>query len=159
DTLRRDGGLLTGGDVDLKRCPAALGDTIRLGGNVAKHRLHLGDVEVTELKGQVDLPGDDVHGTRNRDNTPHGPDLIPGGRGYDSIRRQDEFGGGQKRVLPCVHRRGPGVICHSHDGYVPSVDRHDAGHHSDVLGPHFQNGPLLDVVLDEGGDVARRATG
>src|SRR5262249_55363353 len=60
DTLRRDGGLLTGGDVDLKRCPAALGDTIRLGGNVAKHRLHLGDVEVTEFKGQVDLPGDDV---------------------------------------------------------------------------------------------------
>src|SRR5262245_1677313 len=41
NTLRRDGGLLTGGEVDLKRRPAALSDTIRHHG-AAYPRSYLG---------------------------------------------------------------------------------------------------------------------
>jgi hypothetical protein len=61
-----------------------------------------------------------------------------------------DLGGDQARVAPQRHRRGAGVVGLAGQRELPPRDALHPGDHPDDLAAPLENGPLLDVQLDEG---------
>lgn len=118
---------------------------------------HLGEngiVRMAKVDAHEDLAGDDVAAIGRCGQEPDGTPTERPDVARDTINLADNVCGAKQRIAPRFHRRRAGMRILADKLQLVPAERLHAGYHADRLLFRFENGALLDVQFEEGGDRA-----